>query len=86
MTTQEIVDYVKGFGNDEKAAFNALLEKLIAKEITIDEVEEAIGEDSEAFPDGYPYSETRQVVCPTFLTVLSVQLDRANGNKQAFCC
>ena len=86
MTTKDIVNFVKGFGDNEEAVFYALLEKLISKEISIDEVEEAIGEESEAFPYGYPYDEARAVVCPTFLTVLSVQLDRANGNKKAFCC
>ena len=86
MTTQEIVDLVKGFGADEDAAFEALLEKLVAKEITMEEVQLAIGAGSEAFPYGYPYSESMIVVCPSFLTMLSVELDRANGNKYAFGC
>jgi|GEM_PF-2335596 len=86
MTTQEIADFVKGFGADEDAAFDALLEKLVSKEITMEEVEKAIGYGSAAFPYEYPYSETKLPTLPTFLTVLSVELDRANGNDQAFCC
>ena len=87
MTTQEIVDLVKEFGADEDAAFEALLEKLVAKEITMEEVQLAIGAGSEAFPYEYPCSETMMVMtCPSFLTMLSVELDRANGNKYAFGC
>lgn len=86
MTTQEIVDLVKSFGDDKNAVFDALLEKLIAKEITMDEVEKAIGVGSEAFPYGYPHSDICQIICPSFLTVLSVALARANGNEKAFCC
>lgn len=86
MTTQEIADFVKGVGKNEDAAFDALLKKLVAKEVTMEEVEKAIGYGSDAFPYEYPYSETKLPTLPTFLTVLSVELDRANGNEQAFCC
>lgn len=86
MTTKEIADYVKSFGEDEDAAFDALLKKLVSNEITMEEVEKAIGHGSKAFPYEYPYSETRLPTLPTFLTVLSVALDRANGNDKAFCC
>lgn len=86
MTTREIADFVKTFGEDEDAAFDSLLEKLMAKEITMKDVEKAIGYGSEAFPYEYPYSETKLPTFPTFLTTLSVELERKNGNEQAFCC
>lgn len=86
MTTADIVKFVQDFGEDSDAAFDALLEKLVKKEITMEQVWEAIGEDSEAYPFEYPYRHPDEVICPTFLTVLSVELDRANGNPYANAC
>lgn len=85
MTTQEIAKYVKSFGEDEDAAFDALLKKLVAGDISIKEVEDAIGEQSEAYPYGYPNVEPVMVI-PSFVEELAVELERKNGNEQAFCC
>lgn len=85
MTTKEIVKFVDAFGDNTDAVHDALLEKLIAKEVTMKQLEKAIGEGSKAYPHGYPAKNWDDViVCPTFLTVLSVALDRANGNPYAF--
>ncbi len=85
MTTKEIVKFVEAFGDDTEAVHDALLEKLIAKEVTMKQLEKAIGEGSKAYPLCYPFKSWEQGgVCPDFLTVLSVALDRANGNPYAF--
>ena len=85
MTTKEIVKFVDAFGDNTDAVHDALLEKLIAKEVTMKQLEKAIGERSKAYPLGYPAKSWEdEIVCPTFLTVLTVALDRANGDPYAW--
>lgn len=85
MTTQEIAKYVKSFGVDEDAAFDALLKKLVAGDLSIKEVEDAIGEQSEAYPYGYPNVDPVMVI-PSFVEELAVALEQEKGNSRAFCC
>ena len=84
MTTAEIVKFVESFGSDNNAASEALLGKLQAKEVTMEELEKAIGVDSEAYPFGYP--ETDAYVEPSFLARLAVKKMRAEGDESAFAC
>ena len=83
MTTAEIVTFVESFGPRKKACSNALLKKLLANEVTMEQLEEAIGEGSAAYPCGYPHKDMT-IVNPSFLTVLSVEFARANGDTSAF--
>ena len=83
MTTAEIVKFVEAFGSRKKACSEALLKKLLANEVTMEQLEEAIGYGSAAYPCGYPHKDMT-VVDPSFLAVLSVKLARANGDTSAF--
>ena len=83
MTTAEIVKFVESFGARKKACSEALLKKLLANEVTMEQLKEAIGEGSAAYPCGYPHKDMT-IVDPSFLAVLSVKLARANGDTSAF--
>ena len=91
MTTAEIVNFVDTFGSDVGACSDALLEKLMAKELTMEELEGAIGEGSEAYPFGYPVKQVDGddevvMVNPSFLARLAVAQMRAEGDECAFAC
>lgn len=91
MTTTEIVNFVDTFGSDVGACSDALLEKLMAKELTMEELESAIGEGSEAYPFGYPVKQVDVndeiiVENPSFLARLAVKKMRAEGDECAFAC
>ena len=91
MTTAEIVNFVDTFGSDVGACSDALLEKLMAKELTMDELNSAIGEGSEAYPFGYPVKQVDEndeveIVNPSFLARLAVKKMRAEGDECAFAC
>lgn len=93
MTTSEIIDFVEKFGSDEEAAAAALLEKLMAEEVTMEQLNKAIGEGSEAYPLGYPHkgmitdpNTEIVIVDPSFLARLFVDHERAQGNTNAFAC
>lgn len=92
MTTAEIVNFVDTFGSDVGACSDALLEKLMAKELSMEELEQAIGEGSDAYPFGYPVkgnleeNDVIEIVNPSFLARLAVKKMRAEGNKFAFAC
>lgn len=93
MTTSEIVDFVEKFGSDEEAAAAALLEKLMAEEVTMEQLNKAIGEGSEAYPLEYPHKgmvtdPNTEIVTedPSFLARLFVDFERAQGDSHAFAC
>lgn len=91
MTTADIVNFVDTFGSDIGACSDALLEKLMAKELTMEELESAIGEGSEAYPFGYPVKQVDVndeiiVENPSFLARLAVEQMRGEGDERAFAC
>lgn len=83
MTDKYLLKRVKEIAKDEDKVFNMLLDWLDEGKVTMKQLQRTIGEGSANWPTGYPNKEF-EMRNPTFLVVLSVELERRHGNTYTF--